>query len=370
MTKEVSIFSDSPVPAFVKQARSSGGGNLIEKATPRNTVPTLAYGGKVFSVSLNGQTKKLEGRNADGDMVPLQVMRVVVLDYNARRGRRFYERDFDPAQKAMPRCWSDDGYKPHESVKEPICSTCQLCPKSAKNSKINPTTGKGTVACAEFRTVVVVPANELSFPALRLQLAVTSDWDNQSPDLLDQGWRAFQNYTEYLRAGDVPYSAMLVTKIRFDPNVNYPKLIFSKDRWLNDEEWGVVEPRITSDEVKTLLKGTWTPNGVDGEKLKAPEPPAAYKAPTPAKPSLDDDDYEAPPVTKRTTRVEVEEVEEVEEKPKRTRRTKAEMEAARAAEVEEVEEIEEAPPRKVATVTADDDDGLADLAARWKNRKS
>lgn len=365
MANEVSIFKNgAAVPSFVKAARAAGGGNLTEKVTARNTVPTLSYAGKVFAVSLNGQTKKLEGRNADGDMVPLQVMRVVILDFNGRRGRRFYEKDFDPAQKAMPRCWSEDGYKPHEAVKEPICSTCQLCPKSAKNSKINPTTGKGTVACSEFRTVAVVPANDLTFPALRLQLAVTSDWDKQSPDLEAQGWRAFQNYTEYLVSKDVTETSMLVTKIRFDPNVNYPKLIFSEDRWLSEEEYlGTVQPRLGSDEVKSLLKGTWTPNGADGEKIKSPEPPAAFK------PKQVADDEIEPELPKAAP-------EPVEEKPARKRRTKAEMEAARAAEKAPAEEPpfeeDDAPaPRRAAPALADgdgDDDGLADLAARWKNR--
>jgi len=367
MSKEVSIFTGgAAVPAFVKAARAAGGGNLTEKVTPRSTVPTLSFGGKVFSVSLNGQVKKLEGRNADGDMVPLQVMRVVVLDFNKDRSRRYYERDFDPAQKAMPRCWSEDGVRPHESVKEPMCGTCQLCPKSAKNSKINPTTGKGTVACSEFRTVAVVPANDLEFPALRLQLAVTSDWDKQSPDLEAQGWRAFKNYFEYLASKDVVETSMLVTKIRFDPNVNFPKLIFSEDRWLTEEEYlNVIQPRLGSDEVKSILKGTWTPNGADGEKIKAPEPPAAYQAPAPKKAALDDDDIE--PEMPKARRAPVEDDEVIEEKPKRTRRTKAEMEAARAPQPVDEDEAEGAG---LGFQPADDgDDGLADLAARWKNRK-
>lgn len=363
MSNEVSIFKGgAAVPSFVKQARADGAGNLAEKATVRNTTPTLSYAGKVFSVSLNGQTKKLEGRNADGDMVPLSVMRAIVLDYNGRRGRRYYEGEFDPAKKAMPRCWSDDGYKPHESVKEPMCSTCSLCPKSAKNSKINPFSGKGAVACSEFRTIAVIPANDVEFPALRLQIAVTSDWDGNSPDLEAQGWRAFKNYTDYLVTKEVPYSAMLVTKIRFDPNVNYPKLIFSEDRWLNDEEWAVVLPRVKSDEVQQLLKGTWTPNGVDGEKIKAPEPPPPFKK---AAPAVEVEDDELPPSPPKRARVE--EVEEVEEKPKRTRRTKAEMEAARASQP--VDEDEEGGAGLGFQPAADEDDGLGDLAARWKNRK-
>lgn len=361
-SKEVSILkSGAAVPAFVKQARAVGAGNIAEKPVGRVSVPTLSYAGKVFSASVGGVTRKLEGRNADGDLVPLQVFRGVVLDYNARRGRRFYERDFEADKKSMPRCWSEDGVKPHSSIEHPMAPACAMCPKSAKNSKINPTTGKGTVACQEFRTIAVIPATDLKFPAMRMQLAVTSDWDKQSPDLTDQGWHAFQNYIEYLKAQDVPSSAMLVTKMRFDPNVNYPKLVFSDDRWLNDQEWDTVQERIASDEVQNLLKGTWTPNGADGEKVKAPEPPATYKAPEPKKPSLDDDDVVEEPLSNEPAPAE--------EKPKRTRRTKAEMEAARAAEAVDEDEAEGAGLGFPAANDDDDDDGLGDLAARWKKRQ-
>jgi hypothetical protein len=374
--KEIATITGAAVPAFVKQARAAGGGNIAEKAVGRTSVPTLSYGGKVFTASVGGVTKKLEGRNADGDIVPLQVFRGIILDYNARRGRRFYEKDFDPEAKAMPRCWSEDGVKPHASVVDAMAPTCAMCPKSAKNSKINPTTGKGTVACSEFRTIVVIPSTDLKFPAMRMQLAVTSDWDKQSPDLVNQGWRAFQNYIEYLKAQEVPSSAMLVTKMRFDPNANYPKLIFSDDRWLNEDEWDGVQERLDSDEVKNLLKGTWTPNGVDGEKIKAPEPPAAYKAPEPKKPSLDDDNVQEVPLKADAPAAE--------EPPKRKRRTKAEMDAARAAEAAPATQAEAPPfvdddegptPSRSPAANApsrepvdDGDDGLGDLAARWKNR--
>lgn len=358
-SKEISVLkSGAAVPAFVKQARAAGAGNIAEKPVGRVSVPTLSYAGKVFSASIGGVTRKLEGRNSDGDLVPLQVFRGIVLDYNARRGRRYYERDFEADKKSMPRCWSEDGQKPHPSIEHPMAPNCAACPKSAKNSKINPTTGKGTVACQEFRTIAVIPATDLNFPAMRMQLAVTSDWDKQSPDLTDQGWHAFQNYIEYLKAQDVPSSAMLVTKMRFDPNVNYPKLIFSDDRWLNESEWTAVQERSTSDEVQQLLKGTWTPNGADGEKVKPVEPPAAYKAP--AKPALDDEDVVEEPIAAAPAE---------EEKPKRARRTKAEMEAARAPQPVDEDEAEGAGLGFPAANDDDDDDGLGDLAARWKKRQ-
>lgn len=380
MSKEVSIFTGNSLPAHVLRARQQGVGNIKEKEKDRITVPTLSYTGKVWSVSLNGDVKKLEGKNADGDMVPLSVMRVVVLDYNERRGRRYYEGDYNPEKPSAPVCWSDDGITPHESVKEPPCGvggTCAKCPMSAKNSKIN-AFGKGVAACTEHRVVVVVPANDLDFPPLRMQLAVTSDWDSQSPDLVDQGWRAFKNYVTYLKQQDTPSTTMLVTKMRFDPNVAYPKVLFSYDRWLSEKEWEKAEAVAQSDAVKSLLKGVWTPNGVDGKKIEAEKPPVAEPFKPAPRRSMDDDDVEMERPPRRQAAVEADE-DAPEDKPKRTRRTKAQIEAEKAAakpsrravvEEDDVDEDGVITPRAAPASDSDDedDDGLADLRNRWRGR--
>lgn len=381
MGNDVSIFNNSALPAHVLKARQQGVGNIKEKEKDRSTVPTLSYTGKVWSVALNGDIKKLEGKNADGDLVPLSVMRVVILDYNERRGRRYYAGDYNPDKKAAPACWSDDGLTPHESVKEPPCGvggSCKTCPMSAKNSKVN-AFGKGVAACAEHRVIVVVPANDLDFPPLRMQLAVTSDWDTQSPDLVDQGWRAFKNYVTYLKQQDTPSTTMLVTKMRFDPNVAYPKVLFSYDRWLDEAEWRKAEAVAQSDAVKSLLKGVWTPNGVDGAKIAEKTAEVVeFKKPAP-KPALDDDDVV---MEKPVRRAPVDDDEVIEEKPKRTRRTKAQIEAEEAAakpkaakrpldDEDDVDEDGVITPRAKAAPVADDeddDDGLADLRNRWKGR--
>lgn len=384
MSKDIALFNAASLPAHVLKARQQGVGNIKEKEKDRNSVPTLSYTGKVWSVALNGDIKKLEGKNADGDLVPLSVMRVVVLDYNERRGRRYYAGDYNPDKKAAPACWSDDGLKPHESVKEPPCGvggTCAACPMAAKNSKIN-AFGKGVAACAEHRVVVVVPANDLDFPPLRMQLAVTSDWDTQSPDLVDQGWRAFKNYMTYLKQQEVPSTTMLVTKMRFDPNVAYPKVLFSYDRWLDEAEWAKAEEVAKSDAVKALLKGVWTPNGVDGKRIeKEPEAEVVqFRKPAP-KPALDDDDVVMEkPARKPVANDDEDEAPFVEEKPKRTRRTKAQIEADEAAaakakkrpldDEDDIDDDGVITPRAAPTASDDDDDddGLASLRNRWKSR--
>lgn len=250
---------------------------------PKQTVPTLSYEGKVWTVIMNGEKQRLTRRNEDGEKEPLQTFKGVILNYNQRRGRAYYEGAYDPAKPAMPVCWSDDGIKPHEAVESPVHPKCDGCPMAIKGSK-QTEQGKATTACSQHRMLVVVPAAKLDYQPLRLKLAMTSDWDNQSPDLVAQGWFAFQQYLDHFRAKKVPHTAMVVTKFKFDPGTAFPKVLFSPDRWLNEEETAQVRAIWKSDEVLSLLGGSWTPNGGDGTKTEAapaPAPKAAPKAPVP-----------------------------------------------------------------------------------------
>ena len=287
MSKALTLFDKAPPPATVDPY--FGEGNIKE----RQTVPSVTYGGKVWTLNVNGEKIKLTKRDEDGDETPVGVLRVVVLDYAERLGRTYYPGEYDPEKPGQPECWSDDGRKPHKSVSEPKSAACEGCPLSVKGSKITQQ-GKAVSACGLHRMVVVVPANNLGeFPPLRLKLAVTSNYDKKSPELEAAGWFAFQQYVDLLRARRVAHSGLLVTKMKFDPNVDYPKVIFSPDRWLDDSEKAIVGPMSRIPEVKQLLSGTWTPNGADGTQIEGPkaaEPAPAKKAAA----VVEDDEDEAP----------------------------------------------------------------------------
>jgi len=284
MSKALTLFDKAPPPATVDPF--FGEGNIKERAT----VPSVTYGGKVWTLNVNGEKIKLTKRDEDGEETPVGVLRVVVLDYAERLGRTYYPGEYDPEKVSQPECWSDDGRTPHKSVAEPKSATCEACPLAVKGSKIS-AQGKAVTACSMHRMVAVIPANNIGeFPPLRLKLAVTSNYDKKSPELEAAGWFAFQQYVDLLRTRRVPHSGMLVTKMKFDPNVDYPKVIFSPDRWLEDSEKAIVGPLSRTPEVKQLLSGTWTPNGADGTPVEGPK---AVAAPAKAAP-VDDDDDEAP----------------------------------------------------------------------------
>ena len=264
-------------PAHVANFFEDAGTNIA----PRTTVPSLSPEGKTWTISLNGQKTKLQRRNQDGDMEPLPIMKAVILDYAKQRGRAYYEGEYDPNNVSAPVCWSDDGVTPDASLPGPfaagtqvepgssrkISTACANCPMAVKGSKVIPGTNKAVTACAQHRMLALVPDPALGLkdiPPLRLKIAMTSDWDKQSPDQEQQGWLAFSNYVDWLVARQVKHTAALVTKMKFDPEAAYPKIFFSAERYLESDELAVIGPLSKTDEVKKLLGGTWTPAGVDG----------------------------------------------------------------------------------------------------------
>jgi hypothetical protein len=265
MANEIAMFDPKAgMPAHVAAFFGQEGGSNIED---RAKVPSLSPQGKTWTISVDGNKTKLM-RPLDGDMVPVSVLRVVVLDFAKRRGRAYYEGAYDPEKESAPICWSDDGITPDDTVPADVkqnktAFACDKCPMAAKGSKIADG-GKAVTACSQHRMLAVVPENKLDFKPLRLKIAITSDWDKESPGAAAEGWFAFQNYMDYLKSRGVQHSAAVVTKMKFDSDATYPKIFFAAERWLNPDELAIVAPLTKSDEVQKLLGGTYTPAGVDG----------------------------------------------------------------------------------------------------------
>lgn len=304
----LTLFEGAKLPEHIRRLQEEEGSNIPEK----QTVPSLSYGGKIWSVSVDGDKKKLMKKDADGDEVPASVVQVVVLNFNPRRGRAYYEGAYDPDNVSQPKCWSEDGFKPHESVTEPQASKCESCPMSAKGSKVTDS-GKTVSACSQHRMLAVVPAYNILSPnlqALRLKIAITSDWDKQGKEQQAKGWFGFQQLVDYLKANGCTNTLSVVLKIKFDPNTDYPKLLFSPSRYTTEDEVNALRALAKAPETTALLKG-WTPAGADGTPLDETEdqPPKAKSVPKPApekaappkaKPAVvdeddDEEDFTPPP---------------------------------------------------------------------------
>lgn len=333
----------------------------------RTTVPSLGITGKVFTVAINGEKRKVTKRDPEtGDVNPLQTIRAIILDFAPRRGRAYYEGDYNPEQTSAPACWSVDGIKPHDNVPEKQSPKCDGCPRAAKGSKIS-NNGKSMVACSQHLMLVVLVMGQkgLELTPLRLKLAITSIWDAQSKELQEDGWFAFDQYKDFLRAQNCNNTAMVITKITFDPNEAYPKLIFAADKWVDEALGDAIEPLLDSPEVKELLDATWTPAGVDGKKTEVEQ----YNGKGKGKPAPDEEDAPAP---RRKAAAVAEEVDE--DAPRTPRKAAPKIIDGEATEVEdapvrkrkpvEAEAPAEAPARRRKAVVEEDDEAPAPAARR------
>ncbi len=247
--------SGLPLPAYLTDAATELGSNIPD----RMMVPSVSYEGKTWSIHKDGNKTRLEAKNADGDMVPVPIMRCVVLNFNPERGRSYYEGVYNPAAASAPKCWSPDGKAPDPSVREKQAATCTNCPQSVKGSKV--TDGKEMIACSSHRMLAVLPAFDLTADPLRLKIAVTSDYDK---DVVDHGWYAFKQYSDWLKSRGIAHTGLVVTKIKFDSNVAYPKLLFALDRVLTQDEVGIVKAMMNTGKVADLLTDKWTAAGTAG----------------------------------------------------------------------------------------------------------
>lgn len=269
--------SGAALPAYLAEAAEEFGSNIPD----RQTVPSLSYEGKNWTIVINGNRTKMQKRNDDGDLEPVSIMRMIILGFNNDRGRAYYTGSYNPAAASAPKCWSANGVEPDPSVREKESAVCANCPQSIKGSRV--VDGREMVACAQHRLLGIAPAFDILSEPLRLKIAVTSDYDKE---LVEHGYFAFRQYVDYLKSRGVPNTALVVTKVKFDPNTAFPKLLFALDRALTPQEIAQVREAKANPKLATLLTERWTPAGVNGTPSDDSDiAPAATQAPAPAVPA-------------------------------------------------------------------------------------
>ena len=261
------------LPAHIAAAFGDDEGNTAGRVS----IDQLSYRGKVWRLVLKGQEVALTKTDSDtGEIMPINVVTLVVLDFNKQRSRSYYPGDYVDGQNAVPTCSSTDGVAPDNGVKEKQSTTCATCQWSSKGSKMT-AAGKPTTACSPFKRIAVVPSQKVgSHPPLLLKLAQTSVWDKDADG--KDGWYAWDQYIDMLRARGAKHSAMVETRVKFDINVPYPKLLFSASRWLDAAEIAAAKARLANEDdmkvITTILEGRGN-DGVSGHPVAPTDSPVA-----------------------------------------------------------------------------------------------
>lgn len=254
--------------------------------TQQDSIPSLSYKGKVFSVNLNGAHKQL----LDSDGNPLPMVEVIILNANPRRSRTFFAGKFTENDGGKsPDCHSYDGKRPANDIEEPQSSNCETCPQAVKGSRTNDK-GQPVTACQLRQRAVVVPSDKPDFEALLVNMASTSAFDKESPDAA-HGWYAFDQYKKELAARGIPHTAAVKTKIRFAPSDAYPRLQFKFSGLLDESAMVTAANRADSEEVLVLLNKDYNKPPVEHKTIVAPSQPT--NEPPPQRPQPDPEPFTA-----------------------------------------------------------------------------
>jgi len=259
MSNEMALFNPNQMPAFAK------GRQLTDLAL---TLNTGGDGGK--RISIKGGVFRLIAGGKEIAQIEERHLDVVICAAAPKVSRTYYEGKWDPTAKATPpACWSSDGDKPDQAVKNPQASACMSCPQNVAGS------GQGnSKACRFERRLAVVLANDVEGDVLQLALPSTSIFGDA-----ENGNHPLHAYVKALAAQNISPD-MVITRIKFDTKAEHPKLFFKPQGWLNEEQFNVVQEKGKSPEAIKAI--TLTVSQQDGVKSEASVAEQEEFAPAPA----------------------------------------------------------------------------------------
>lgn len=170
--------------------------------------------------------------------LPMMCLEVVIVDANPALSHTYFAGEYVEGENVEPSCRSGNGITPDQDVAVKQSAACATCPQYAWGSKISKLTGKPVRACGDSKQLAVVPANDLAYKMLGLQIKAGSlkNWGTYIQALSGRGYGV----------------STLVTNITFDQSAN-GVLQFSFNRFLSEAEYIKVNERKTGDDVKLII---------------------------------------------------------------------------------------------------------------------
>jgi hypothetical protein len=232
----------------------------------RDSYPMLSIKGKVFRIRVDGREEPLIDRQTR-QVIPY--LDVVLANASRLISKAYYVKGFsDDGDFSPPDCWSLDSVRPDPSVANKVSPTCANCPKNAFGSapSRDPSEGKrGGKACSDARRIAVMMPGHLSQGNEPLTFLL------RVPATSLKSLKAYAQLLE--RQGWEP--AACITRLSFDYNEAYPKLVFNFVDALTDVEYDQVVQIAESPTVAAMLEA---PDFDTGVPVGQPTPNAALDA--------------------------------------------------------------------------------------------
>ena len=248
----ITVFNSAKAPAFAR--------NAVLSETTLALAGGAASGPGVKRVSIKGGVFRLVAGGKEIANIEDRHLDVIVVKAAPKVSRIFYMGKYDKDAAAVaPDCWSNDGDMPDKSIKSPQASNCAKCQQNIAGS------GNGNSrACRYQQRLAVVLANNPSGDVLQVTLPATSIFGKGEGDKLP-----LQAFARWAATQTPPVNLdTVVTRMKFDTTAESPKLVFSPQRWLTDEEYETVQEKAQSVEAQRAVM--MTPAGADGVTKPAP----------------------------------------------------------------------------------------------------
>lgn len=250
--------------------------NIPTEEDSAEKVNSLSIKGSKFRYTIDGETTTVETMFNGEPMAAPSINAIILRQVPESKWDRcnsYYEGTYVEGSNKAPDCYSTHGQKPDASVREPQHTDCKTCPQKVKGSGATADNPDGK-ACKVNRRLAVVINEEKSHTPLKLQLAITSLWEDKAAEAENKknGWYAYDTYIEYLKSQGIPKSIMVETTIKFDAKASQPKCLFKMVRVLPTEMLKKVLPLYNSEPVVKVL-------GLDREPVVAKAVQPAIEAP-------------------------------------------------------------------------------------------
>lgn len=223
-----------------------------------------SYKGKVWRVRHRGEETMML-RPDDGS--PRAAIDVVIVEAAPNLSKVYYAGGYVEGDTSPPDCFSVNGVTPDASATAKQSNACATCPQAVRGSKVTDT-GKPAKACQDSKRLAVVPLDDIE----------NAQYDG--PMLLRVPAASLTELRAYAgglnRAGYPSY--VVGTRISFDPQEAYPKLLFAPVRVLTDDEAAKVLELIKDERVQRILSSADEVGGLAPET----DPMVAQLGPVPA----------------------------------------------------------------------------------------
>jgi hypothetical protein len=200
----------------------------------------LSMRGKVWRIKHHGEEHVL--LNEDGRSPRFEVD-VVIVKASPHLSKVWYETGYVEGSNAPPDCWSVDGRKPDPAspkLQNPTCAGCKW--NAWGSSRTQGGSGKGK-DCADSKRFAIVPYDDIENERFGGPMLLRVPPASLAEVL---------TYANSLQQIGFPYNAV-ATKIFFDVNAEYPKLMFQPIEALSDEDAETILKLEKSEIVERIL---------------------------------------------------------------------------------------------------------------------